>query len=177
MKARAGKQQMDIDGFYSALTELLRSYQFRDRDRQTICGITVTQCYALDFLAREGRLTILDIGRRLVLNKSNASRIVDALEGLGLVSRGLDPSNHRLRWIELTPHGRHLHGRIRDNLKREYSTILKSFSPAFVDQVSRLLVTLAEQARARPRQGGPRLQSVAAATQGRGQRGGRLSCG
>jgi DNA-binding MarR family transcriptional regulator len=140
----------------------MRTYQFRDRDRQIICGITVTQCYAIDFLAREGRLTILDIGRRLVLNKSNASRLVDALEGLGLVSRALDPTNHRIRWIELTPTGRRLQAEIAENLKREYTAILESFSPAFVRQVSRLLEALAESAGARVRQSG---QTVKAAAQ------------
>jgi hypothetical protein len=53
-----------VDRFYMALATLLRNYQFRDRDRQTICGISVTQCYALEFVVHERRLTVLEIGRR-----------------------------------------------------------------------------------------------------------------
>jgi DNA-binding MarR family transcriptional regulator len=141
------RTKRDVQRFYMALTHLLRSYQFRDRDRQTICGITVTQCYALEFLVHEGRLTILDVGRRLALNKSNASRVVEALESIGAVSRALDPSNHRLRWIEPTAHGRQLHQQITAGLERDYAGILKPFSALFVRQVTELLETLATRAR------------------------------
>jgi DNA-binding MarR family transcriptional regulator len=140
--ARRRHRRADIQRFYMALTRLLRNYQFRDRDRQTICGVTVTQCYALDFLVDEQRLTILDLGRRLMLNKSNASRVVDALEAMGAVSRTRDPANHRLRWIEPTPNGRRLHQQITDGLKRDYSTVLEPFSPLFVKRVTKLLETL-----------------------------------
>ena len=50
----------DVELFYMALARLLRAYQFRDRDRLTLCGISVTQCYALEFLVHEGPSTALD---------------------------------------------------------------------------------------------------------------------
>lgn len=130
-----------------AISRLLRSYQFRDRDRQTICGITVTQCYALEFLIHEGRLTILELGKRLALDKSNASRVADALEAAGAASRSADPVNHRLRWIEPTKQGRRLHARITDGLRREYSEILAPLGPVFVRNATALLETLAERTR------------------------------
>ena len=139
----------DVNRFYMSLTNLLRSYQFRDRDRQTICGITVTQCYALEYLVHEGRLTVLDIGDRLALNKSNASRVVAGLEAIGAVSRARDHANHRIRWIEPTKYGRKLHGQITAGLKQEYSTLLRSFSPALVGKVSTLLDDLSARLRER----------------------------
>jgi hypothetical protein len=42
---------------YEALSDLLRVYQFRDRDRICCHDISVTQCYALESLVREGPLT------------------------------------------------------------------------------------------------------------------------
>jgi DNA-binding MarR family transcriptional regulator len=137
----------ELQRFYMALTRLLRNYQFRDRDRQMICGITVTQCYALEFLVHEGRLTILDLGYRLALNKSNASRVVEGLELIGAVSRAMDPENHRLRWIEPTIHGRELHGKITDGLKRDYAELLAPFNSTFVARVTSLLEALAERAK------------------------------
>lgn len=142
-------RKADLDRFYMAISRLLRSYQFRDRDRQTICGITVTQCYALEFLVHESRLTILELGKRLALDKSNASRVVDALEAVGAVSRSADPVNHRLRWIEPTKQGQRLHARITDGLLREYSEILTPLGPAFVRDATVLLETLAERTRVR----------------------------
>lgn len=145
LKERVGSA--DVDRFYMALARLLRNYQFRDRDRQTICGITVTQCYALDFLVHEKRLTVLQLGRRLALDKGNASRAVRALEAIGAVSRDRDPANHRVHWIEATPRGRRLHDRVTEGLKRVYSRRLQSYGVPFVRRVSGLLDELADLAR------------------------------
>jgi len=141
----------EIDRFYVALTTLLRNFQFRDRERQTVCGITVNQCYALDVIAREQRLTVSAIGERLALNKSNASRIVDSLEALQLATRATDDTNHRLRWITVTPAGRRLHGRIMRELKRDYARILARFDRRFIHEVTGLLHVIAERARQSPR--------------------------
>jgi MarR family 2-MHQ and catechol resistance regulon transcriptional repressor len=144
---RSKARDVDVSRFYQALSRLLRDYQFRDRNRQMICGITVTQCYALEFLTHEGRLTVLELGRRLALNKSNASRVVDSLEAIGAVTRAGDPSNHRLRWIAPTARGRRLHREITTGLKRDYARILAPFDAAFVDRVTALLETLSARAR------------------------------
>jgi MarR family transcriptional regulator, 2-MHQ and catechol-resistance regulon repressor len=138
--------EADVNGFYLALSRLLRNYQFRDRDRETICGISATQCYALDFVVHDGRMTVLELGSRLALNKSNASRVVDALESVGAAVRARDPHNHRIRWVEPTTYGRELHGRITGALKQEYQQILKPFGRPFVRKVTKLLDALARRA-------------------------------
>jgi DNA-binding MarR family transcriptional regulator len=140
----------DIERFYMALTRLLRTYQFRDRDRQLICGISVTQCYALDFLVDEKRLTVDQIASRLAINKGNASRAVAALESIGAVSRGRDRANHRMHWIEATVRGRKLHGRITRGLKKVYARRLQPHGGAFVRRVAGLLDELADLARRQP---------------------------
>ena len=145
-RAAAATRKQRVEQFYAALTKLLRAYQFRDRDRQTICGITITQCYALDFVVRDGPLTILEIGRRLVLDKSNASRVVEALEGIGAVSRAKDRDNHRIRWIRSTAKGRQIHLRITSQLIDEYARILRQFDDRFVADVANLLEALADEA-------------------------------
>lgn len=130
-----------------SLTRLLRNYQFRDRDRQVICGISVTQCYALDFLVHEKRLTVLQLSEKLALNKGNASRAVAALEKIGAVSRVRDRANHRVHWIEATARGRQLHDRITDGLKRSYVRRLQPYGGSFVRRVAVLLDELADLAR------------------------------
>ena len=130
-----------------SLTRLLRSYQFRDRDRQVICGISVTQCYALDFLVHAKRLTVDQLAQKLALNKGNASRAVAALESMGAVSRVRDRANHRMHWIEATRRGRQLHERITKGLKRVYARRLQPYGGPFVRRVAGLLDELAELAR------------------------------
>ena len=130
-----------------ALTRLLSNYQFLDRVRQVICGISVTQCYALDFLVHEKRLTVEQLAEKLALNKGNASRAVAALESMGAVSRGRDRANHRMHWIEATARGRRLHGRITRGLKKAYARRLQPYGGAFVRRVAGLLDELADLAR------------------------------
>ena len=137
----------DVERFYMALARLLRNYQFRDRDRQVICGISVTQCYALDFLVHEKRLTVFQLAEKLALNKANASRAVAALEGMGAISRVRDAKNHRVHWIEATARGRRLHTRITEGLKRAYARRLQPHGGPFVRRVAGLLDELADLAR------------------------------
>jgi DNA-binding MarR family transcriptional regulator len=134
-----------------ALARLLRTYQFRDRDRQTICGITITQCHALEFLVHEKRLTVLQLAEKLALDKANASRAVAALEATGAVTRTRDPGNHRMHWIAATARGRLLHGRITQGLKQRYERELRPYGAAFVRRAAGLLDELASQAARRSR--------------------------
>jgi DNA-binding MarR family transcriptional regulator len=150
---KRGLQPADVERFYVALTGLVRAVQFRDRDRQTICGITITQCHALDFLVHE-RLTVLQLGRRLALNKSNASRTVSALESIGAVVRRSDSANHRIRWVEATPSGRRLHDRIVTGIKQGYSAILEPFGARFVRRAATLLDRVSDDVRARSGESG-----------------------
>ena len=144
---KRGLSSADVDRFYMSLTRLLRNYQFRDRDRQVICGISVTQCYALDFLVHDKRLTVFQLAEKLALNKGNASRAVAALETKGVVSRVRDSTNHRVHWIEVTARGRELHDRITEGLKRAYARRLEPFGGSFVRRVAGLLDQLADLAR------------------------------
>lgn len=142
-----GVKAEDVERFYMALTHLLRNYQFRDRDRQEICGISVTQCYALDFLVHEKRLTVDQLAARLALNKANASRAVASLESIGAVSRVRDARNHRMHWIAVTGRGRQLHDRITGGLKRAYARRLQRHGGPFTRRVAELLHEVADMAR------------------------------
>ena len=48
----------DAEALQGALSELIRVYQFRDRDRICCHDISVTQCYVLESLAREGAFNL-----------------------------------------------------------------------------------------------------------------------
>src|SRR5262245_24559669 len=73
----------DTEELYDALEDLLRVYQFRDRDRICCFDISVSQCYALEGLVRRGSMTLNDLAAHLYLDKSTASRVIDALERKG----------------------------------------------------------------------------------------------
>lgn len=52
-----------------------------------------------------GRIRMTDLGRRLHLERSGLSNLVDRLEQRGLVKRVRDADDRRATWIELTPEG------------------------------------------------------------------------
>src|SRR5215471_11457095 len=85
-KLDAGLDQ-DAENLYAALSELVRVYQFRDRD--TICcyDVSVTQCYAIEALLRRGPSGLNDLAAELYLDKSTTSRVVSTLERKGYVTR------------------------------------------------------------------------------------------
>src|ERR1043165_3833739 len=99
----------DAEALQTAVADLVRVYQFRDRDRICCHDISVTQCYALETLVDHGPLrialrdrdvvatdpitqcyaleTLVDHGplrvgalaQRLFLDKSTTSRVVSTL--------------------------------------------------------------------------------------------------
>jgi DNA-binding MarR family transcriptional regulator len=126
-----GTRDLDRDTreLYAALTDLVRLYQFRDRN--TICchDISVTQCYALQSLARGGAMTLGSLASELMLDKSTTSRVVEALERKGYVRRAPHPEDARALRIEMTATGRTLCGRIERELMDEERSIIAGLEP------------------------------------------------
>ena len=69
----------DARAVHEALSDLVRVYQFRDRDRICCHDVSVTQCYALEALIRRGPITLGELAAELYLDKSTASRVVGTL--------------------------------------------------------------------------------------------------
>jgi DNA-binding MarR family transcriptional regulator len=55
--------------------------------------------------APEGRLTMRDLGRAVVISKSGLTGLVDRMQRAGLVERGGDPDDRRVVHVTLTPAG------------------------------------------------------------------------
>ncbi len=144
----------DVRAFYDALSELVRVYEFRDRDRICCHDVSVTQCYALEALARQGALTLNELAAHLYLDKSTTSRVVDALERKGYVARRPHPQDGRALQLEATPAGRALHGRIEADILEEERRLLAGFSPEVRQAMAQLLGRLARAAAANVTTGG-----------------------
>jgi MarR family 2-MHQ and catechol resistance regulon transcriptional repressor len=141
--------ERDTEALYDALSELVRVYQFRDRDRICCFDVSVTQCYALEALARRGGTTLNDLAAQLYLDKSTASRVVDALERKGYVTRLPHPEDRRAVLLEATAAGRALEGKIRDSILAEERKLLAGFAPDVRQAMTQLLRQLARATAAR----------------------------
>jgi len=93
----------DALALHRALGELVRVYQFRDRDRICCYDVSVTQCYALEAVVHDGPLTLNELAARMYLDKSTTSRVVDALQKKGYVDRQENPDDRRALRLEATP--------------------------------------------------------------------------
>ncbi|HEX7051726.1 MAG TPA: MarR family transcriptional regulator [Longimicrobiales bacterium] len=135
--------------FHRALTDLVRVYQFRDRDRICCYDISVTQCYALEAVVLRGPLTLNALAAELYLDKSTASRVADGLERKGYVVRVPNPESRRSVLLEATSAGRALHARIEGDLVAEEERLLAEFPPETRAAMTRVLERLARAAAAR----------------------------
>lgn len=144
----------ETEELYDALEDLLRVYQFRDRDRICCFDISVSQCYALEGLVRRGGMTLNDLAAYLYLDKSTASRVVDALERKGYVARSPHPKDGRAVLLEATPSGRELEGKIRESILAEERHLLADFTPDVRQAMTLLLRRLAGAASAAVETGG-----------------------
>src|SRR5437764_14408754 len=100
-----GALDRDALALQHAVADLVRVYQFRDRDRICCHDVSVTQCYALEALVRQGGMSMNDLAARLYLDKSTASRVVDALERKGYVTRLPHPEDRRAVILEASAAG------------------------------------------------------------------------
>lgn len=138
----------DTEELYDSLEDLLRVYQFRDRDRICCFDISVSQCYALEGLVRRGDMTLNDLAAFLYIDKSTASRVVDALERKGYVARAPHPKDGRAVLLTATPAGRELEAKIRESILAEERQLLADFTPEVRQAMTLLIRRLARAASA-----------------------------
>ena len=146
--------EQDSADLYDALSNLVRVYQFRDRDRICCYDVSVTQCYALEGLVHLGGMTLNELAAHLFLDKSTASRVVDALERKGYVARTTHPRDRRSVLLEPTETGRALEGKIREEILCEEQKLLADFPHDVRQAMTQLLSRLARAATSRVETGG-----------------------
>jgi DNA-binding MarR family transcriptional regulator len=147
--------ERDAEIFHEALSGLVRLCQFRNRDKICCFDVSVAQCHALEALVAGGPLTLGELAEHLYVDKSTASRIVDALERKGYLARAVHPVDARALRLSVTSGGRRLVKRIRASLVEEAKAVLGDLSPEFRQEASSLIRRLtsvaAERLRCGPR--------------------------
>jgi DNA-binding MarR family transcriptional regulator len=143
----------DAADLQAAVADLVRVYQFRDRDRICCHDISVTQCYALETLAEHGSMRLSALAERLFLDKSTTSRVVTALVKKGYVEQRADAEDGRAIALSATRKGRNLCARISDDLVGQQKQLLQDLDPDVRAGVVRVIRRLAQAADARFRSG------------------------
>ena len=141
--------EADALELHRALSDLIRVYQFRDRDRICCYDVSVTQCYALEAVVLRGPLTLNELAGQLYLDKSTTSRVVDGLQRKGYVERRENPEDRRALRLEATPEGRELYVRIERDVLEEERALISGFPPEVRRSMAGLIGRLARAAAAR----------------------------
>ena len=126
----------------SALGELLRVVQFRDRDRACCYDVSASQCYALKGVVEMGPLTVNELAALLFCDKSTASRLANSLVDKGYLARERDGEDGRVVRLVATGAGVGLCAAIEAGEAREYAELLADFEPAVRSEINRLVARL-----------------------------------
>jgi DNA-binding MarR family transcriptional regulator len=105
--------------------DLMRKFQMRDRNEITCCGVSVSQCYTLDALGEHGEMSMVQLARKMFLDKSTMTRVVDGLIERELVVRRFDDNDRRLIYVTLTAAGRKVLDGIRAQQMQSLRQILE----------------------------------------------------
>ena len=135
------------------MAELVRVYQFRDRDRICCHDISVTQCYALETLVEHAPMRLSALAERLFLDKSTTSRVVGTLVKKGYVEQRADEADGRATALHVTASGRRLYKRITEDLVAQQKQLLQDLDPEVREAVVKVIRGLARAADSRFRSG------------------------
>ncbi len=106
-------------------------------------GLTDSQFNVLyllrDQCGPDGTLNQTELGRMLVVNRSNVTGLVDRMEQAGWVQRLDDPDDRRVKRIQLTPAGRRLLDRVDDVYMERVEAVMQALSGKEQRQLCRLL--------------------------------------
>ena len=119
----------DATALNEALADLVRTYQFRDRDGICCYDISVTQCYALEAMVSDGPMRLNALAKRLFLDKSTSSRVIDALVRKGYAQRLEDPKDSRAILLRVTPRGRALCRQIQTDMIEQQAQMIADLAP------------------------------------------------
>lgn len=138
--------EVDARALQRALTDLVRAYQFRDRDAICCYDVSPGQSHALERIAIAGPMTMNEFAAALFLEKSSASRLADGLERKGYLLRHPHPDDGRFVQLTLTKRGWALFEKIESDLIAERKDVLGGLGPEERRAVVRAVQKLAHLA-------------------------------
>ena len=131
-----------VSRFHQEMIELIKKYQFRDRNQLTYSGISVSQCYVLETLNRYSALTVNKLAEKMHLSISTITRVVEPLVNKEYVRREADLDDRRVRLISLTPKGKSIFNESWQNVFESEKIILANFPPEHREMLVDLLKKL-----------------------------------
>ena len=134
-----GVTKQQVEGFHSEIVELIKKYQFRDRNEMVCCGVSVSQCYVLETLHRNGPMPMQKLAKKMHLSISTITRVVEPLVKQKFISREEDPEDHRVRVMKLTKAGEQIFLQTWNKVFESEKIILENFPEEHRDMLVEFL--------------------------------------
>jgi DNA-binding MarR family transcriptional regulator len=110
---------------FEILREVTRLYLRQQRDAVACCdGTSVTQCWIVTELGRNGAMTLGDLAAAVGFDKSWTSRTVDSLVAAGVLAKDTDANDARRIRITLTRKGKKRYAALSDSLNAHARGVL-----------------------------------------------------
>jgi DNA-binding MarR family transcriptional regulator len=139
--------QVGAERLHRLTKDLIRRYQFRDRNQICCYGISISQCHILDTLAEDGDFTMQQLAKRMYKSVSTMTRVVAQLVRRGYVKRRQDREDRRVVHISITPQGKAIVAAVHRDLIETQKAILKAIPPDQWEGAFAMLEALAHGAR------------------------------
>lgn len=151
--SKADLEQFDLDqdarALHAAVSDLVRVYQFRDRDKICCYDVSVTQCNAMETLIQRGPMQMNELAAAMYLDKSTTSRVIDALERKKYVERIPSTTDGRAVALRVTRTGKSLNQKIHADLIAQQKELLRDLDPQLRATVADVIQRLAKAAEMR----------------------------
>ena len=138
----------DVAPLATDLRYALNRLNRRLRHQQVGDDLTVSQLSALSVLRREGPLSAGDLASREHVRPPSMTRIIAALQQLGMIERRVNPDDGRQVLVALTPTGTaraDAEGAAREKWLAQKLSVLSPEERALLRQAAALLNRLAER--------------------------------
>jgi DNA-binding MarR family transcriptional regulator len=130
------------DDLQRATADLVKKFQFRDRNETVSFGLSVSQAYVLRALSENGPLAMGALAAEMHLSVSTLTRVVDQLVRKALVRRSAGVRDRRVCRVGLTARGRSQWQRLEDGLVENNIRVLRGIAPDERETVIRAIQRL-----------------------------------
>jgi DNA-binding MarR family transcriptional regulator len=140
----------DPKNAFQDLVDLLIASVRSPRQRERVlraAGVSLSGAglNGLALVRRQGSITVSDLANRLEIDPSTASRQIQRLERLGLVTRSSDAADGRIARLTTTAKGRKLLDRVREVSLNDFDVVLRSWSETDRTRFAQLLDRFREE--------------------------------
>jgi len=102
-----------FNDFSLLISQLIRKLNLLERDEKVCLGVTISQCYTIETLARKDKLSMKELSQEMGVAVSTMTRILDILVRDALAKRENNPKDRRSVCVQLTAKGKDIASKLK----------------------------------------------------------------